>query len=154
MKKAFIKIAIMLICAIVASVGFAFLLTPAQLSPPSPWVWFAEIGTLPEDGTPVHVKVAIPERDAWTRHLDRVLGRVFLRRVPGTDAVVALHSITRYGSSVEYDVEAGLFHDRRCWGFRFDMDGKCVDPHPHSDLLKLDVQICEGRVYIRLRDLR
>lgn len=154
MKKAFIKIATMLVCTSVASAGLAFLLSPAQSSPPSPWVWVAEIERLPEDGTPVHVKVAIPERDAWTRHPDRVLGRVFLRRVPGTDTVVALHSITRYGSSVEYDVEAGQFHDRRCWGFRFDMDGKCVDPHPHYDLLKLGVQIRDGRVYISLRDLR
>ena len=107
----------------VASMGCAFLLT-------------------------VRVPVAIADRDAWTRRPDRWLGNVFLRRLPGTDEVVALRSVTRYGSTIEYDRDTRQFHDRRCWGFHFGMDGKCGEANPHSDLLKLDVQIRDGKVYV------
>lgn len=61
---------------------------------------------------------------------------------------MALQSLTRYGSTIDYDREACVFQDRRCWNFRFDMEGKCVEPHRHSDLVKLDVRIRDGKVYI------
>jgi hypothetical protein len=148
MRQTICGVITVVIVGTIGVAGSAFLLTPVLAEAPSRWIWVAELDSLPLDGTPIRVPVTRVERDAWILKRDRSLGHVYLRRVRENESVVAVTSITGYGAAVEYDVETRLFHDRRCWGFRFDLDGKCVDPCPHSNLLKLDVQVRDGNVYI------
>ena len=148
MRQAIIGIVSVLVVASVAGVSTAFLMTPVRVTCRSPWVWVAEVGSIPEDGTPIRVTVVERQRDAWTWMPERKLGYVFLRRVPETDEVVALSQLTWYGAIVRYDAAIRMFDDPCRLDWHFDLDGKCLADPGWSDLLKLEVQIRDGSVYI------
>lgn len=148
MRHAIMAFATVLIFATVAGAGIAFVMSPVWATPPSRWRWVAEIAWLGEDGTPIRVAVTERQRDAWTWLPERILGYIFVRRNPATGEIVALSEMTKYGTQVKYDNALRMFDDpcRPTW--HFDLDGKCVADPVYSDLLKLDVQVRDGSVYI------
>ena len=148
MRQATIGIVSALVLACVAGASSAFLMTPVRAVPRSPWVRVADVRSLPEDGTPIRMAVVEHRRDAWTSLPDQKLGFVFLRRMPATGDVVALSDVTRHGSRVSFNGATRLFDDC-CWrDWHFDLDGRCLPDPGLSDLVKLDVQVRDGSVYI------
>ena len=139
-------IALIVVPFAVASSAFVF--TPVRAGAQSPWIWVADVSKLPEDGTPVRVAALERHRDAWTWQPERNLGYVFLRRVPGTRNVVALSDITRYGTRIGYNDASRQFDDPCLIDWHFDLDGQCLPDPDRSGLLKLEVQIRDGSVYI------
>src|SRR5882672_3559368 len=99
----------------------AFVTSPMRQESRSPWLFVANVADLPVDGQPRAMPVLVPDRDAWTRLPDRVVGWVFVRRVSGVDQVLVLephHGPLRVG--VNYDEQAKVFQS--CWRVRFDLE--------------------------------
>jgi len=142
------RFVIALVIIPLAGAASAFLFTPVRASSDSLWIWVADLGRLPEDGTPVRTAVTQHQRDVWTWQSERTLGYIFLRRVPETGDVVALSEITQYGTRVKYDCSGRRFEDPCRLDWHFDLDGKCLPDPGRSDLQKSEVQVRDGSVYI------
>src|SRR5438128_2400425 len=75
-----------------AAVGFAFLLTPVRPHEPV-FLRITPLASVSDDGVPRTFPVFVQERDAWTTLPQRQIGRVFLRRAPGSSEVSAISAV-------------------------------------------------------------
>ena len=134
--------------AATAAIGLAFLRSPSIQSGPNPWLHVASLDAIPDDGIPHDLRLFAKERDVWTKLPDRPIGHIFVRRLPSTDRVVAIHSITSFGSRMEFDKNANEFREP-CWGMRYDINGKCLNEEPNAgDLDLLQTKTEEGSVFV------
>jgi hypothetical protein len=132
--------------------AIAFVTSPSRHASTSPWLFVANLADLPEDGQPRRMPVLAPDRDAWTRRSDKVVGAVFVRRIPGVDQVLVLephhHATQRVG--VEYDEQSRAFQS--CWGVRFDLEGcelPAPDLPPMGDRMeRLPARVIAGQVFV------
>ena len=110
--------------ALVTVVGTAFLSSTASGRNASPWLRVAQLADLPATGVPVRVPVKLPQRDAWSRLPDRVLGYVYLRRLPdGRVSALRADHHEVYHIPVAFDADAQNYRSM-CWLLRFDLDGR------------------------------
>ncbi len=146
----------LLVFAILALLGLpaiAFVTSPLRLAPDSAWFFVANLADLPEDGQPRRMFVLAPDRDAWIRRPDKVVGSVFVRRTSDADRALVLepyhHEEMRV--SVIYDKRSRSFQSS-CWEVRFDLDGgELLEPGlpPMGDHMpRLPVRVVEGQVFV------
>lgn len=115
----------------------------------------ANLGALPEDGTPQRVTVVAERINAWT-HSNEAVGAVFLRRV-GDKTVEAIHVVCPHaGCFVEYKASEKVFFCP-CHRASFELGGKRKDadsPSPR-DLDTLAVEIRNGvEVWVKFENYR
>jgi hypothetical protein len=153
MHRASMKLAVVLLglehLTLVGVAGAAFVAGPRR-PPASSWFMVASVSDV--DETPRRVAVLSPERDAWTRWPDRLLGHVFVRRLPD-QRVQALRA--EHGNlfiAVVFDETAHVFRSR-CWRVTFDLDGKEIAeegrPTIGHEIEQVEVRIVGGAVWVR-----
>ena len=149
MKAAALSIAVLLALAITLP-GVAFLTGSALAARKADWVNVGSHASLPDDGTPELVIVRVTRTDAWTRLPDEVIGRVWLRRVPDTAEVVALHHYhLRSGAGVVFDDAKRVFRSQ-CWDLEFDLDGKPLQAsRPNDGMGPIEAKMVAGEVFAR-----
>jgi hypothetical protein len=105
--------------------GVAFLTTPAREPSPSGWFFVGQLSSIPENGVPQRLPLLAPQVDAWARHHDDVVGYVFVRRIPGSQKIIALRTEHHDGFRipVTYDDQAEVYRSK-CWDVQFDLNGK------------------------------
>jgi hypothetical protein len=149
------KVAVLLLgCVPLVVLGWAaaaFLTVPTP-EPSSPWFAVARRSALEHNGQPQRVPVLAPQRDAWARLPEVLLGHVFVR-LSSNGQVIALRAETRNNRlRVVYDETSQLFRSP-CWAATFDLDGREIAEggHPLFDetLEQLPVQVSDDVVWIR-----
>ena len=106
--------------------GSVFLSSPVETTTVRDWSPVARVSSLPADGTPAAVAVYVPQYDAWTRKPDRLAGRLFLRRLPRGNGVIALRADhSPYRIPVEFDRTKRRYRSS-CWDVHFDLDGRLI----------------------------
>ena len=132
------------------AVGLAFLHIPSSQAEQNPWVRVSSLAAISDDGIPHEVPLFAKQSDGWTKLPDRVVGRVFVRRVPGADRVLAIHPVTPFGSVVSFDENAKAFAEP-CWGMIYDINGTCLNEKPNpGDLKLLRTKTEGGTVFVAL----
>src|SRR5690349_13003942 len=81
-----------LFVSLISAPSIAFLTDGARQPPESSWLRVVDLGSLPGDGQPMRFPILEPRRDAWNRLPDKLLGYVFLRRLPGCGQISALRA--------------------------------------------------------------
>lgn len=149
--KAFLGLMSLLFATLVLGVGVMFL-TPRLEAAPTEF-WFALAVQLPADGEPVRVTIKSPQRDAWMRLSDRVLGHIFVRQLPNGQ-ILALRA-EHHGDHripVAYDEAARVFRSC-CWGTRYDLNGKEFAEKGRyplgEDMERLPTWVGDGAVWVR-----
>jgi len=132
--------------------AIAFIAAPARQESPSLWPFVTNVADLPADGQPKRMPVLAPDRDVWTRRPDRVMGSVFVRRLPGVDEVMVLESYHgRLRVPVTYDEGTKTFQSC-CWRVRFDLEGRELSESglpPIGDRIEgLPVRVVKGEVFV------
>jgi hypothetical protein len=115
------------------------------------WRPIAPLASLPDDCTPRRFPWFRQDRDAWIRHPDRLAGAVFLRRVPGSDEVLAL-SATHHATHkvpLRYNRERGVY-ESACWlDHTYSPAGRYLGTTPDAeDLARYDVRVVGGYVCV------
>ena len=151
--KAVIVLLVAICVLTLALPGAAFVLAPSRTQQKVAWLRVASYSSLPQDGTPQFTPVLLDRHDAWTRQPAQTIGHVYLRRIPETGQVVALHTHTRHGVIVMYDDVKRLFRCA-CWGTEFDLDGKVLDnawsPDSRDDIPRIEVKVLGSEVVVRI----
>jgi len=134
--------------------GLVFLVPNDVARPDSQWIRLTDISTISDDALPHRFQIYEPYYDAWARLPDRVVGGVFLRRLPGIDNIIALradhHAPARM--PVVYTPQTGGFTSS-CWNISFTIDGKCIDKNDRfEDIERLQTRIQNGVVFVRNSD--
>ena len=98
----------------------------------------APLAAVPDDGVPRPFAVLADCRDAWTTQLDQPIGKVYLRRQPGSDKVQAFNATCPHaGCMVDFKPERNQFQCP-CHTSAFEIDGArvmpCVSPRDLDDL--------------------
>jgi hypothetical protein len=157
MKIASISIAIILVLAL-ALPGGAFLISPLRSRQTAEWVRVASFAELEFDGAPQMFAIHVPRSDGWTRMPDQCIGRVFLRRIPGTEKVAALHTHhSRYGTAVTYYPAERIFKCQ-CFGVEFNLDGQLRHPERDagftSGMQTIEAKVVSNDVFVRWSETR
>jgi len=138
------------------TIGFpalAFLYVPRPALA-SEFLLAIRLTSIPNDGVPREYVVRAEDQDAWTKHSERIVGRVYLMR-SADDKVRAFPTRGRFGISIRYDQDAKVFKDA-CWGVRFDIDGNPLgkeDLDIHGDTIAIPLKTESTDVWIRRGDL-
>ena len=140
---------------LLSGLGFLFLAASHPSHPKPVWLAVANTSQIPTDGRPVFLPLSVPRDDAWNRIPDdRVTGHVYLRRDIFTHEVMvfsALHG--PLSVPIDYDHEGNCFVSR-CFGTRFQLDGKVIQdrntdsPHQHG-MQAADFVIVDNVVFVR-----
>jgi hypothetical protein len=152
--KAAVILLVSLPLTVLCGAGAAFLTAPAREPPPSPWFAVARLSALPDAGQPQRLAVLKPQRDAWARLPDIVLGYVFVRRLPVNGQVIVLRAEHHRGCNIPvvYDEVSQLFRST-CWFVVFDLNGGEVadagKPLIGDHLERLPVWVIGDEVWIR-----
>lgn len=157
MRATYMKIAIVLLALVpLGTLGLASaaFLAPHREPAPGPWFKVATLGDLREDGEPIRAMITVPAHDAWAQLPDRFIGYVFVRRLPGDAAVVALRAEHHpfLHIAVNYDATKRLFHST-CWNLSFDLDGKEIMtddlPPVGHEIERLPVHLDGADIWVR-----
>ena len=98
------------------------------------------IDTLPQDGTPIAVKVKDDKIDAWNRFRDIDVGTIWLRRMPD-DTVLAMSSICPHlGCAVDYRPADNDFFCP-CHTSSFDLTGQKTNNIPPRGMDHLEARM-------------
>ena len=140
--------------AATAGVGLAYLSSPHLHSNSPGWARVVDSRFLPADGIPRRYEMMVEQKDAWTRHPDRSVGRAFLIRNPETQEVNAFPWLSPFGTKLEFDSNAMQFTEP-CWGMRYDPQGRCLNPPSHpGNIQRLEAKVHEGSVFINAKSMR
>lgn len=101
--------------------------------------------SLPDDGQPRRFPIIADRRDAWSVSPNERLGAVYLRRLPGTDTVLAFNAVCPHaGCFIGYDQEEGQFLCP-CHSSAFSLDGQIMAPSPSPrDMDSLPATVTSG----------
>lgn len=103
----------------------------------------AALSAVPDDGVPRSFPVIADRVDAWTTQANQPVGRVFLRRLPGTETIEAVSATCPHaGCLVDFRPERKQFQCP-CHTSAFEADGARVPPCPSPR--DLDRLACEVR---------
>jgi nitrite reductase/ring-hydroxylating ferredoxin subunit len=117
----------------------------------------ATLDSLPE-GKPQKVSIVDDKKDAWTTLPQQKIGSLFLRRVG--DVVQAFHSLCPHAGCMvqvgikenpKTKVEEELFYCP-CHAAYFDLDGNRLDAVAPRDMDSLEVEIKDGRVFVKFEN--
>lgn len=123
--QASICVLIVLVMIAISVVPVAAFLYVPQASAHSDWHWVASVGVIPVDGVPISVPVYAEHRDAWTKHPNCVIDRVYLVRSKDTAQISAFRLHDRRGAGVYYNQEKKTF-DSICFNVSFDLNGRLL----------------------------
>lgn len=113
----------------------------------------ADLSELPVDGTPVRFTLRTDVIDAWTIYRDRVVGSVYLRRMPGDQILAFNDTCPHLGCKVDYQAANAQFFCP-CHQSAFDLEGNKKNETPPRDLDDLKVELRDGTVYVKYQNYR
>ena len=137
--------------------AIAFLAVPTRTKPTTNWRHVVIAASVPADGVPRNYAVSEEPRDAWTRHPDRIIDRVYLVSEPGSSNLQAYrvyHHTDSFAGPVCFDAEKKGFHSN-CYGMWFGLDGKLLNENRRDfsdDMRPVPVKIEEGVVWVQKDD--
>lgn len=115
-----------------------------------------DISSLPEDGTPMAVKVLDDKVDAWNKFKNVAIGTVWLRRTPENE-VIAFNTICPHlGCAVDYR-QANRDFFCPCHTSTFNLDGERQNQIPPRDMDSLEVKTKESTgnsIWLKYQDFR
>lgn len=113
----------------------------------------ADLSELPDDGTPIRVTLRCDVVDAWSNYRNRVVGSVYLRKMPNGEVLAFNDTCTHLGCKVDYQMA-----DKRyfcpCHQSAFSLDGSRQNKTPPRDLDSLKTSIRDGVVWVDYRNFR
>ena len=109
--------------------------------------------SLPEDGSPLQLKMLDDIVDAWNLFPDQEIGSIWIRRVG--DQVIAFNTICPHlGCAIEHRVSQGDFYCP-CHLSSFTIDGEKKNEIPPRDMDTLDVSVKDdGSVWVKYEKFR
>lgn len=109
--------------------------------------------SLPDDGTPLQLKMLDDIVDAWNLFPNQEIGSIWIRKVG--DQVIAFNTICPHlGCAVEHRAAKGDFYCP-CHLSSFDLDGKTQNEIPPRDMDTLDVAVKDdGTVWVKYEKFR
>lgn len=113
----------------------------------------ANLTELPADGTPERFTLRSDVHDAWTIYRNRVLGSIYLRLMPNGQVIAFNDTCTHLGCKVDYQAANSQFFCP-CHQSAFDLDGNKKNPTPPRNLDSLEVDVREGKVYVKYQNFR
>ena len=108
---------------------------------------------IPDDGTPVSVKVLADRTDAWNVYPNEPIGSVWLRRNSSGKIVVFNTVCPHLGCFVDYRPGNADFFCP-CHTSTFDLDGSRVNQIPPRGMDKLEVEERAGELWVRFQNFR
>jgi menaquinol-cytochrome c reductase iron-sulfur subunit len=148
--------------------GVVVMLDPLRLAPKdAAFIDVTTLDSLPADGTPRKFIIKADKQDAWSRFPDRVIGAVYLRRIPDG---VPQHSMTptlqnsmtvqafnvvcpHLGCAIEYrDLEKDYFCP--CHDSAFALADGAQQPGSPSarPLDSLEIKVQDGKVWVKFQN--
>ena len=109
--------------------------------------------SLPDDGTPLQLKMLDDIVDAWNLFPNQEIGSIWIRKVG--NQVIAFNTICPHlGCAVEHRAAKGDFYCP-CHLSSFDLDGKTQNEIPPRDMDTLDVAVKnDGTVWVKYEKFR
>lgn len=114
-----------------------------------------EIGpdAVPDDGTPLAVKVVADHVDAWNVYPSQPIGSVWLRKDSQGNVVVFNTTCPHLGCYVDYRASQRDFYCP-CHTSTFDLDGQRRNQIPPRNLDSLELAVREGKLWVKFQNYR
>jgi menaquinol-cytochrome c reductase iron-sulfur subunit len=114
----------------------------------------ADMSELPEDGTPIRVTLRSDVSDAWNVYRDRVIGSIYLRKMPNGQVLAFNDTCTHLGCKVDYQAAEKRFFCP-CHQSAFELDGTRQNQTPPRDLDRLDeIEVRDGVIWVKYQNFR
>lgn len=113
----------------------------------------ADLSQLPEDGTPIRVTLRSDVVDAWTVYRDRVIGSIYLRRMPNGQVLAFNDTCTHLGCKVDYQATNQRFFCP-CHQSAFGLDGVRQNQTPPRNLDSLEAEVKGGVIWVKYQNYR